>query len=505
MSNTPDKPRLAMRDIGKTYGAFAALSGVSLNVGAGEVHALLGENGAGKSTLLKILSGIVAPATGSIEVDGTPLHGHSLANARRSGIAMIHQELQQVPELTVAQNMFLGRPLTRAGIILARAPMRAAAAATLAKLDKSIDPDAKISTLRVAQRQIVEIARALLFEARIIAMDEPTSSLMPAEVEKLGAIIRQLASTGTAIIYVSHKLDEVRRFCHRASVLRDGRLVGTIALADTTEEQIVTMMVGRDLSHEVHPCASTGEVVLDVRGLSWKDRVRDVSFTLHRGEILGIAGLMGAGRTELLHLLAGLETPQAGEIRLGGQMVRLRGVRDAIRYGIGLLPEERKKEGILPLRSALSNAAITSLGAYSRQGMIRSGRLRADVMELFRSLHLRPLDPDKPVRLFSGGNQQKIVIARWLLSGVKILLLDEPTRGVDIGAKNEIYRVIRELAASGHAIIVVSSELPEILYISDRVAVMRNGRMTATLERDAMSEETIMQYAARDTRVEETA
>ena len=505
MSTAPDKPRLAMRDIGKTYGAFAALSGVSLNVRAGEVHALLGENGAGKSTLLKILSGIVAPTTGAIEVDGTALHGHSLANARRSGIAMIHQELQQVPELTVAQNMFLGRPLIRSGIFLARDSMRAAAAATLARLDKGIDPDAKISTLRVAQRQIVEIARALLFEARIIAMDEPTSSLMPAEVEKLGAIIHQLAASGTAVIYVSHKLDEVRRFCHRATVLRDGRLVGTIALGETTEEQIVTMMVGRDLTHETHPSANTGETVLDVRGLCWKDRVREVSFTLHKGEILGIAGLMGAGRTELLHLLAGLELPQAGEIRLEGRPLHLRGVRDAIRNGIGLLPEERKKEGIMPLRSALSNAGITSLAAYSPQGMIRGGKLRADVIALFRSLHLRPLDPDKPVRLFSGGNQQKVVIARWLLSGVRFLLLDEPTRGVDIGAKSEIYRVIRDLAASGHAIIVVSSELPEILHISDRVAVMRNGRMVATLGREAMSEEAIMQYAARDTRVDETA
>jgi ribose transport system ATP-binding protein len=505
MSTTPDKPRLALRNISKTYGAFAALSGVSMTVEAGEVHALLGENGAGKSTLLKILSGIVPPSDGTIAIDGVELLGHSMANARRSGIAMIHQELQQVPELTVAQNMFLGRPVTRSGVVLARDEMRRRAADMLARIEKDIDPDAKISTLRVAQRQIVEIARALLFEARIIAMDEPTSSLMPAEVEKLGGIIRQLAASAVAVIYVSHKLDEVRRFCQRGTVLRDGRLVGTIDLAEATEERIVTMMVGRDLIHEAHPTARTSEVALEARGLSWKDRVRDVSFSLHKGEILGFAGLMGAGRTEVLHLLAGLQRPQAGEILVGGRPVRFRSVRDAIRSGIGLLPEERKKEGIIPLRSALANAGITSLPNYTARGLIGGARLRRDVISIFRSLQLRPFDPDKPVRLFSGGNQQKVVIARWLLAGVKVLLLDEPTRGVDVGAKGEIYRVIRDLAAAGHAIIVVSSELPEILYISDRVMVMRNGRAVAELERDAMSEEAIMQYAARDARVEEAA
>ncbi|MCB8873606.1 sugar ABC transporter ATP-binding protein [Acidisoma silvae] len=498
-------PRLALRDISKTYGAFAALSGVSMTVGVGEVHALLGENGAGKSTLLKILSGILPPTKGHIEVDGEALAGHSMANARRSGIAMIHQELQQVPELTVAQNMFLGRPITRGGVLLARDEMRRRAVEALARIDKDIDPDVKISTLRVAQRQIVEIARALLFEARIIAMDEPTSSLMPAEVEKLGQIIHQLAATGVSIIYVSHKLDEVRRFCHRGTVLRDGKLVGTIELADATEEQIVSMMVGRDLTHEIHPTARTEEVALEARGLTWQNRVCDVSFTLHKGEILGFAGLMGAGRTEVLHLLAGLEKPQAGEILVNGRSVRFRSVRDAIRSGIGLLPEERKKEGIVPLRSALANAGITSLDSYSPRGLINGGKLRRDVIAVFRSLQLRPFDPDKPVRLFSGGNQQKVVIARWLVAGVKVLLLDEPTRGVDVGAKGEIYRVIRDLAAAGHAIIVVSSELPEILHISDRVMVMRNGRAVAEFGRDTMSEEAIMQYAARDTRVEEAA
>jgi ribose transport system ATP-binding protein len=505
MSETPDIPRLALRDISKSYGAFAALSGVSMTVRPGEVHALLGENGAGKSTLLKILAGIMPPSGGSIAVDGKTLAHHSMAGARRAGIAMIHQELQQVPELTVAQNMFLGRPITHAGMVLARDEMRRRAADTLALIDDGIDPDAKISTLRVAQRQIVEIARALLFEARIIAMDEPTSSLMAAEVDVLCRIIATLAKAGVAVIYVSHKLDEVRRICHRGTVLRDGRLVGTIELENATEDQIVSMMVGRDLTFEAHPTAKTDEIALEARGLSWRDRVRDVSFTLHKGEILGFAGLMGAGRTELLHLLAGLETPQAGEILVSGKKRVFRSVRDAIKAGIGLLPEERKKEGIIPLRSALANTAITSLPAYSKQGLIKGGKLRRDAIAIFRALQLRPFDPDKPVRLFSGGNQQKVVIARWLLAGVGILLLDEPTRGVDVGAKGEIYRVIRDLAAEGHAIIMVSSELPEILHISDRVLVMRNGRAVAELSRDEMSEDSIMQYAARDATAGEAA
>jgi ribose transport system ATP-binding protein len=498
-------PRLELRQITKRYTGVVALDDVSISVEVGEVHALLGENGAGKSTLLKILSGVVAPTAGSVVVDGEPVASHSMGAARRAGIAMIHQELQQVPELTVAQNMFLGRPIVRGGTLLARGVMRERAAATLSRLDATIDPDQPIGQLRVAKRQLVEIARALLFDATIIAMDEPTSSLMPAEFERLVEVIDQLRRGGVSIIYVSHKLDEVRRICDRGSVLRDGRRIGTIDVSTSTEATIVSMMVGRDVLVEQQPSNATGEVLLETRGLSWQDRVVDVSFSLRRGEILGVAGLMGAGRTELMHVLAGLERPRAGEILVSGKPVRFHSVRGAIRAGIGLLPEERKREGIVPLRSALANAALTSLPAFGRRGWIEGRRLRARVTTILKSLQLRPFDLDRPIRLFSGGNQQKIIIARWLLAGVEILLLDEPTRGVDVGAKQEIYRVIRALAAEGKAVIVVSSELPEILQISDRVLVMRNGRVTAELERSELSEDSIMQYAARNRALEGVA
>ena len=491
-------PRLELRGITKQYASITVLDGIAITVQAGEVHALLGENGAGKSTLLKILSGVVSPTSGSISVDGTLIASNSMASARRAGIAMIHQELQQVPELSVAQNMFLGHPLTHAGTMLDKVAMRRRAAATLARLDPTIDPDQLVKTLRVAKRQIVEIARALLFEATIIAMDEPTSSLMPSEFERLVEVIDALRASGVSIIYVSHKLDEVLRVCDRGTVLRDGRLIGCIEMRDATEAQIVSMMVGRDLDVHDHTSHASNEVVLSARGISWTGKVSDASFDLKRGEVLGIAGLMGAGRTELMHLLAGLQRPTAGRLQVKGRDVSFGSARHAIKAGIGLLPEERKREGIIPLRSALSNAGLTSLPYFGRRGWIDGRALRKRVLALFNSLQLRPMDPDKPIRLFSGGNQQKVIIARWLLAGSEILLLDEPTRGIDIGAKQEIYRVIRNLALDGKSIIVVSSELPEILNVSDRVLVMRAGRIVAELERHELSEDTIMQHAARE-------
>ena len=497
--------RLELRGITKRYAGVVALDDVSINVRSGEVHALLGENGAGKSTLLKILSGVVAPTAGSIVVNGEPLAAHSLVAARRAGIAMIHQELQQVPELTVVQNMFLGRPIVRGRAVLARNIMHDRATETLRRLDATIDPDQPIGQLRVAKRQLVEIARALLFKATIVAMDEPTSSLMPAEFERLVEVIDQLRRDNVSVIYVSHKLDEVRRICDAGTVLRDGRQIGVVDVRASTEATIVSMMVGRDVIVEQQVSRPHGDVLLEARGLSWKDRVVNVSFQLHRGEILGVAGLMGAGRTETMHILAGLVRPRAGEILVKGKTARFQSVRGAIAAGIGLLPEERKREGIVPLRSAIANAALTSLPAFSRLGWIDGGRLRTRVTSILQSLQLRPFDLDRPIRLFSGGNQQKVIIARWLLAGVEILLLDEPTRGVDIGAKQEIYRVIRALADEGKAVIVVSSELPEILQISDRVLVMRNGRITAALDRSELSEETIMQFAARDRALEGVA
>lgn len=491
-------PRLELRGLTKEYSGITVLDNVDLAAGAGEAHALLGENGAGKSTLLKILSGVVRPTSGAVNVDGVAVNGWSMNAARSAGIAMIHQELQQIPEMTVTQNMFLGNPMLRSGLTLDRHSMVRRAEEVLSTLDPTIDPTVPVKSLRVARRQVVEIARALLFKAKIIAMDEPTSSLMPSEVQRLEEVIRNLQERGVTILYVSHKLDEVLRICSRGTVLRDGRLIANIDLAGKTDADLVSLMVGRELVMQTHQSSAQEEVVLAAENLCWPGKVTNASFTLKKGEVLGISGLVGAGRTELMHLLSGLQKPSSGKIFVRGQEMRLGSVRSAIKNGIGLVPEERKLEGIVPLRSALSNAGLTSLPDFGRHGWIRSRLLRGKVESLFKELRLRPMDPNKMIRLFSGGNQQKVIIARWLLAESQILLLDEPTRGIDVGAKQEIYRVIQRLAAEGKSIIVVSSELFEIVSLSDRVLVMRESRITAELKRHELSEEVIMQYAARE-------
>jgi ribose transport system ATP-binding protein len=493
MSETP--LRLNIEHVTKTFPGVKALNDISLRVRPGEVHALLGENGAGKSTLLRTMSGVLKPDSGAIALDGEVLSLRTPLDARRAGIAMIHQELQQVPELTVAQNMFLGRPLRRAGIFVDRAEQEAAAAAALAPLDPAIRPDAPIKTLKVAQRQIVEIARALLENARIIAMDEPTSSLTPSEFERLAEVIAGLASRGVSIIYVSHKMDEVFKVCSRATIMRDGQLVGEVDLGATTESAVVAMMVGRTLAVAAHRSSATAETVLSVRNLTADAKVIDASFDLRRGEVLGIAGLIGAGRTELLRLIAGADRATSGSIVLNGGALTRGGVRAAISAGIGLVPEERKRDGIIPQRSAVNNIALPSMRRFAPHGLIQRRNLRTVATEILTSINLRPLQIDRPIRLFSGGNQQKAIIARWIAANTQILLFDEPTRGIDIGAKAEIYALIEELAAAGKSVIFVSSELPEVLRLADRVLVMRQGRIAAELQREELSEQAIVAHA----------
>ena len=488
-------PVLAIRGLSKTFPGVRALEDVSFEVMPGEVHALIGENGAGKSTLLKILSGIYRADRGEVRINGAAAELTSPKAARKAGIAMIHQELQQVPELDVAQNMFLGEPLTRFGLFTDKSASRRRAREVLAQLDPTIDVTGKIRGLRVAQRQIVEIAKALLADARVIAMDEPTSSLTPREFEKLAELIKALSARGVAVIYVSHKLDEVFRVASRATILRDGRKVADVDLTKTTESQMVAMMVGRELQAHPHVSHATPDVVLAAAGLSRGQAVRDVSFTLHKGEVLGIAGLVGAGRTELVRLIAGVDRPDAGSIIVNGVARRFSSPRDAIRNGIALLPEERKKDGIIPLRSVAANVALPKLSQLTHFGIVRRPVLRQTVDALADKVSLRPRDIDRPIRLFSGGNQQKAIICRWLMAQAQILIFDEPTRGIDVGAKSEIYRLIEGLAAEGRSIIVVSSELPEILRVADRVLVMRRGEATAVLDRSELSEETIMRYA----------
>ena len=487
---------LELENITKSFPGVRALDGVSLQVKPGEVHALVGENGAGKSTLLNILSGGFPADSGEVRIAGKPITHSSPRAARDAGIAMIHQELQQIPELSVAQNLFLGSPATRMGVFTDLPRMRREAAEVLKRLDPSIDVRAPIKSFSVAQRQLVEIGRALHQQSRIVAMDEPTSSLTPKEFERLAQIIAELQGRGVAIIYVSHKLDEIRKVCQRATVLRDGKVIITdLDMRDTPDHEIVRLMVGRALAARTHTSYRTDKVALRLQGLSWRKLIKDVSFDLHRGEVLGIAGLVGSGRTKLVRVIAGLERQTAGQIFFGSQPVELRSRRHAIRLGVGLVPEERKREAIVPQRPVVVNVGLPDLKKHAVGGLIRYSSLRAEAKKLTERMRMRPPDVDRQIRLFSGGNQQKAIIARWLYAEVDILIFDEPTRGIDVGAKQDIYSIIEELARAGKAILVVSSELPEVMWVSDRVLVMRAGSPPTLLDRAELSEERIMQHA----------
>lgn len=493
---SPLNNRLELSRISKRFPGIKALDDVSISVRPGEIHGLLGENGAGKSTLLNILSGVFGADEGAIAVDGQPVSINSPLDARAAGIAMIHQELQNVPQLTVAQNMFLGRPLKRTGgLFVNRRVQESRAADTLASLDPSIDPAAPIHTLKVAQKQIVEIARALLEKASVIAMDEPTSSLTPSEFERLVELIHSLSASGVSIIYVSHKMDEVFRICQRSTILRDGRLVQVVDMAQTTEDRVIASMVGRELANGTHKSYATNNTALTVKGIGRGGAVADVSFTVHTGEVLGISGLVGAGRTELLRLIAGVDKPDTGSIEIAGSPVPTGNPRAAIRAGLGLLPEERKREGIVAGRSVASNMALPTMGQFSSIGIMRHKALNLSATHTMSELRLRPLSVQRPIGTFSGGNQQKAIIGRWLLASAQILLFDEPTRGIDVGAKAEIYSLIERLAADGHAIVVVSSEMTELIRISDRVLVMREGRKVADLGRAEISEANLLAHA----------
>ena len=489
---------LELEDISKSFPGVRALEKVSMRVERGEVHALVGENGAGKSTLLNILSGVHHADSGSIKIDGHSVHIPNPQAAQRAGISMIHQELQQVPELTVAQNLFLGSPPKHCGVFTDVVKMRREARRVLSGLDSTINVSTPLKSLSVAQRQIIEIARALLQKARVVAMDEPTSSLTPQEFERLVGMIQDLSEHGVSVIYVSHKFDEIRRVCQRATVLRDGRLIGVADLNAVDDHGLVRMLVGRALDSCVHTShVRPNEVVLRVENLRWKGSVRDVSFDLRRGEILGVAGLIGSGRTEMARIIAGLEKAEEGIIEVKGKRSNHRSRRQAIQEGIGLLPEDRKREGIIPQRPIFLNVALPNLRRFSRYQIIRFGALRQNVAQFTRQINLRPPDVNREIRFFSGGNQQKALVCRWLYAGTDILIFDEPTRGIDVGAKQEIYQLLEQLAAEGKAVIAISSELPEIIRISDRVLVMRAGAAPTLLESQNLNEETIIRHAIK--------
>ncbi|MGY2140442.1 L-arabinose ABC transporter ATP-binding protein AraG [Pseudomonas reactans] len=488
---------LRFNGIGKEFPGVKALAQISFEARPREVHALMGENGAGKSTLLKILGGAYLPSSGSLQIGEQTMDFKSAADSIASGVAVIHQELHLVPEMTVAENLFLGHLPTRFGVVN-RSQLRKQALACLKGLADEIDPDEKLGRLSLGQRQLVEIAKALSRGAHVIAFDEPTSSLSAREIDRLMAIITRLRDEGKVVLYVSHRMEEVFRICNAVTVFKDGRYVRTFDdMSALTHDQLVTCMVGRDIQdiYDYRP-REQGDVALKVDGLLGPGLREPVSLQVHKGEILGLFGLVGAGRTELFRLLSGLTRSTAGSLELCGQTLQLRSPRDAIAAGVLLCPEDRKKEGIIPLSSVAENINISARGAHSAFGwLLRDGWETTNADRQIKAMKVKTPNAEQKIMYLSGGNQQKAILGRWLSMPMKVLLLDEPTRGIDIGAKSEIYQIIHNLAASGIAVIVVSSDLMEVMGISDRILVMSEGALTGELTRDQADEARLLQLA----------
>jgi ribose transport system ATP-binding protein len=498
-------PALEMRGISKTFPGVKALDRVELKAWGGEVLALMGENGAGKSTLMKILSGAYrADPGGEILIDGQPVQINDPLDAKRHGIAIIYQELALAPNLTVAENIYLGTELQKSGGRIDRRTMVESCQPVLDRLGAPFGPRTPVGSLSIANQQLVEIARALHGKSRILVLDEPTTALSSRETERLFALVRQLRAEGIALIYISHRMAEIYELADRVSVLRDGTYVGTLAHDEISADALVKMMVGRDLStfykKEHDPHGSHGPVVLEVKGLTDGRRLQPCSFQLHRGEVLGIAGLVGSGRTELARLIYGADRKRAGEVLLNGAPVVIAAPEEALQAGIAYLTEDRKRLGLFLDMSCGENInlGVIKLDAW-RGAVLNRVRGRERAASAFGAMRIRAASPLVAVGSLSGGNQQKVLLSRWLEIGPKVLILDEPTRGVDIGAKSEIYRIIDELAQRDIGVIVISSELPEIIGICDRVLVMREGRIEGEVGGPAgraITQENIMAYAA---------
>ncbi len=490
-------PRLRMMDVAKAFGRTRALDGVSLEVESGEVLALIGENGAGKSTLMKVLSGALRPDRGKMTLDGEDYAPQGPREARARGVAMIYQELAIVPHLSVEANVMLGQERTRAALVRQGEHRRIVREVLDLLEHPDIRPEAVVGTLSVGARQLVEVARALVADARVLILDEPTSSLSERDADRLFALIGRLACRGLAVVYISHFLDEVSRVASRYVVLRDGRSVSSGVMAETTHEALVAAMVGRPLT-ELYPRVSRepGEPVLELAGLSGRRLPRGADLVLRRGEVLGIAGLVGAGRTELLRAVFGLDPVRSGQVRVAGRIGDGgASARARIAQGVGLLSEDRKGEGLALARSIEDNLTYTALGRYSRFGWLDLGRRRRDAACWVERLRIRSRGPEQAVMDLSGGNQQKVALARLMHQEADVLLLDEPTRGVDVGSKAEIYRLIGELAAQGRGVLMVSSYLPELMGVCDQIAVMSRGVLSEARPVGEWSEHSIMQVA----------
>ena len=491
---------VTMAGIEKRFPGVHALKDVHFDLQAGEVHALMGENGAGKSTLMKVLSGVYQPDEGTLQVFGEPMAFNGPRAAQDAGICIIHQELSLMNDLTAAQNIFIGREPRRRFGVLDEDRLNKDAAAIFAQMNLDLAPTVLVGELTIAKQQMVEIAKALSFESRVLVMDEPTAALNDVEIAELFTIVRALRDKGVGIIYISHKMDELKQIADRVTVLRDGASIGTVEAADTPISEIISMMVGRSLDGEGLdlPDVSGATVALEVSGLKRGKDIRDVSFNLHKGEILGLAGLMGAGRTEVARAIFGADPKDAGTIKMSGKEVKINTPADAVAAGIGYLSEDRKHFGLATGMDVRANIVMTHLSAFTgKLGTLNEADMAATAQDYIRQLDIRTPSDHQEVRLLSGGNQQKIVIAKWLLRDCDVLIFDEPTRGIDVGAKSEIYKLLTSLAHDGKAIIVISSELPEVLRLSHRIAVMCEGHLTGILDRSEASQENIMSLATQ--------
>ena len=489
---------LAVDGVSKAFPGVRALSDMHLTLRHGEVLALVGENGAGKSTLMKLLSGIYTPDSGRFVLDGEEFVAVNPRQAQERGVSIIHQEFNLMPDLSVAQNIYIGREPRRGGIFTNDRALNRTAGELIDRLQLALDPRALVGTLTVAKQQTVEIAKALSHDAKVLIMDEPTAALNDAEVAVLHDLIRRFQTPETGVIYISHRIDELKSISDRITVIRDGRYIDTRETATTTMREIISLMVGREITSNARPehLRDDREVLLSVNGLSTKSLLKDVSFELHQGEILGFAGLMGAGRTEVARALVGADAISSGTIALRGKPIKVNAPADAAALRIGYLSEDRKHLGLLLDQQVASNIALSSLGErFAHGGFVNDKAIRTEAKAYVQSLSIKTPSVRQEVKNLSGGNQQKVVIAKWLVKDCDVLIFDEPTRGIDVGAKEEIYRLLNQLAHAGKSIIMISSELPEVLRMSHRVVVMSEGRVTATLSAADASQESVMHFA----------
>jgi ribose transport system ATP-binding protein len=492
------EPLLEVRGVAKSFPGVKALADMHLTLRRGEVLALVGENGAGKSTLMKLLSGIYTADEGEFFLDGEPVQIRDPRHAQELGISIIHQEFNLMPDLTVAQNIFIGREPRRGRFLLADRALDARAQELIDRLHLPLRPRDVVGGLTVAKQQMVEIAKALSYDARILIMDEPTAALNDAEVQVLHDLIRRFRRPDTGVIYISHRMAELKAIADRITVIRDGRYVDTLDTATTSVRDVIALMVGREITGNARPenVLPDRETILSVRGLTTKALLKDVSFDLRRGEILGFAGLMGAGRTEVARALVGADPVESGTVTLGDKPVRIANPAEAARHGVGYLSEDRKHFGLLLEQDVTANVALSALRErFQSFGFVRSRAMRARSTEMVSALKIKTPSVDQTAKFLSGGNQQKVVIAKWLVKDCDVLIVDEPTRGIDVGAKEEIYALLNNLAAQGKSIIMISSELPEVLRMSHRIVVMSEGRVTGELAADEATQERVMHLA----------